>query len=244
MWTLEGRAKSVHNGELSTVVDTFCTVRSVNGPWKQCPQQVDVHIGGASTRRTSTGMLILLRHIRRRDIGPRSWTNRILPHNKSVQLKWFMAHIKMHKNFLQCDSKYTWKICHYKTLSIQEAFFFYIKKLSALPCIYNGIDHGSLIIVSVEVEFISGKVGVDNHSNAYTCLADGQCSHQVRNKREKDVPVLKTLVTNRSRAVDHKHYIRCSICTHWGTWNSSRSLLRVEPSFNIFHIFQCIPYLR
>ena len=32
MWTLEGQAKSVHNGELSTVVDTFCTVRTIDGP--------------------------------------------------------------------------------------------------------------------------------------------------------------------------------------------------------------------
>ena len=45
MWTPEGQAKSVHVSDLSTALVTLYMVHTINQSQKQCPRQVNVHVG-------------------------------------------------------------------------------------------------------------------------------------------------------------------------------------------------------
>ena len=60
MWTPEGRTKSAHNSEVSTLVKLGVAtignnyIGKTNGPGKKCPWWWGVHKGGVSTERGST----------------------------------------------------------------------------------------------------------------------------------------------------------------------------------------------
>ncbi len=54
MWAPEGQTKSVHNREVSTLVELGGAMDQTNGPGKKCPQWWGAHKGGVSTGWDST----------------------------------------------------------------------------------------------------------------------------------------------------------------------------------------------
>ena len=54
MWTSEGRTKSVHNSEVSTLVNLGVTTGQHKTPGKKCPQWWGVHKGEVSMGQGST----------------------------------------------------------------------------------------------------------------------------------------------------------------------------------------------